>query len=181
MHAQKRGRRRRRACLDNSRRTTHLHTSTENKHNTTQHNTTPPQKQTKQTSKLFYFKYPVAGSEDEFLPVATTRPETILGDAAVCVHPDDPRCVAFSFLPPGGCNFWFVVVAAAAAARSRSGEGQDYGGGCLPCGWHCPPCMCVWCGAVSLTTPSPPPITATSTSSGSAWWCPCPRGPGRSP
>ncbi|CAK0824209.1 unnamed protein product [Prorocentrum cordatum] len=30
-------------------------------------------------------------SEDEFIPVATTRPETILGDSAVCVHPEDPR------------------------------------------------------------------------------------------
>lgn len=40
--------------------------------------------------KLFYFKYMVEGSE-EFLPVATTRPETILGDTAVCVHPEDER------------------------------------------------------------------------------------------
>ena len=39
---------------------------------------------------LYYFKYPVADSED-FIPVATTRPETILGDTAVAVHPDDPR------------------------------------------------------------------------------------------
>jgi valyl-tRNA synthetase len=39
--------------------------------------------------KLYYFKYPVEG--DEFIPVATTRPETILGDTAVCVHPDDDR------------------------------------------------------------------------------------------
>jgi valyl-tRNA synthetase len=38
----------------------------------------------------YYFKYEVEGT-DEFLPVATTRPETILGDTAVCVHPDDPR------------------------------------------------------------------------------------------
>jgi len=40
--------------------------------------------------KLFYFKYMIAGS-DEFIPVATTRPETILGDTAVAVHPDDER------------------------------------------------------------------------------------------
>ncbi|KAM3567218.1 hypothetical protein VYU27_010631, partial [Nannochloropsis oceanica] len=32
----------------------------------------------------------VEGSE-EYIPVATTRPETILGDTAVCVHPEDPR------------------------------------------------------------------------------------------
>ncbi|MBG0787266.1 MAG: valine--tRNA ligase, partial [Anaerolineaceae bacterium] len=40
--------------------------------------------------KLYYFKYMVAGS-DEFIPVATTRPETILGDTAVAVHPEDDR------------------------------------------------------------------------------------------
>ena len=40
--------------------------------------------------KLYYFKYVVAGS-DEFIPVATTRPETILGDTAVAVHPEDER------------------------------------------------------------------------------------------
>ena len=39
--------------------------------------------------ELYYFKYPIEGGE--FLPVATTRPETILGDTAVAVHPDDPR------------------------------------------------------------------------------------------
>jgi valyl-tRNA synthetase len=40
--------------------------------------------------KLYYFKYMVEDS-DEFLPVATTRPETICGDTAVCVHPEDDR------------------------------------------------------------------------------------------
>eukprot|EP00523_Entomoneis_sp_CCMP467_P003147 CAMPEP_0168764022 /NCGR_PEP_ID=MMETSP0724-20121128/24663_1 /TAXON_ID=265536 /ORGANISM="Amphiprora sp., Strain CCMP467" /LENGTH=1011 /DNA_ID=CAMNT_0008813241 /DNA_START=135 /DNA_END=3170 /DNA_ORIENTATION=+ len=40
--------------------------------------------------KLYYFKYMVEDSE-EFLPVATTRPETICGDTAVCVHPEDDR------------------------------------------------------------------------------------------
>lgn len=40
--------------------------------------------------KLYYFKYMVEDSE-EFLPVATTRPETICGDTAVCVHPEDER------------------------------------------------------------------------------------------
>lgn len=41
-------------------------------------------------SKLFYLKYFVEGSE-EYLTVATTRPETILGDTALCVHPLDER------------------------------------------------------------------------------------------
>lgn len=39
---------------------------------------------------LWHIKYPVEGSS-EFLVVATTRPETMLGDVAVCVHPEDPR------------------------------------------------------------------------------------------
>lgn len=39
---------------------------------------------------LWHIKYPIEGSK-EFLIVATTRPETMLGDVAVCVHPEDPR------------------------------------------------------------------------------------------
>jgi valyl-tRNA synthetase len=42
-----------------------------------------------ETIKLYFFKYPVEGGE--FVPVATTRPETILGDTAVAVHPEDER------------------------------------------------------------------------------------------
>jgi valyl-tRNA synthetase len=41
-------------------------------------------------SKLYYVKYFLAGSKD-FIRIATTRPETILGDTAVCVNPDDER------------------------------------------------------------------------------------------
>jgi len=41
-------------------------------------------------SKLYYIKYPVKDSED-FIKVATTRPETMLGDTAVAVHPKDHR------------------------------------------------------------------------------------------
>lgn len=40
--------------------------------------------------KLYYFKYLLASGEG-YLPVATTRPETILGDTAVAVHPEDER------------------------------------------------------------------------------------------
>ncbi|MDE5811067.1 MAG: valine--tRNA ligase [Muribaculaceae bacterium] len=43
-------------------------------------------------SKLFYLKYKVVDDpEGRYIIVATTRPETILGDTAVCVNPDDPR------------------------------------------------------------------------------------------
>lgn len=41
-------------------------------------------------SKLYYLRYRMEG-EKEFLTIATTRPETILGDTAVCVHPEDER------------------------------------------------------------------------------------------
>lgn len=41
-------------------------------------------------SKFYYVKYPVKGS-DQFITIATTRPETILADTAVCVNPKDPR------------------------------------------------------------------------------------------
>ncbi len=42
-------------------------------------------------SKLWYLKYPLAENENEFIVVATTRPETLLGDAAVAVNPKDER------------------------------------------------------------------------------------------
>ncbi|HXC61235.1 MAG TPA: valine--tRNA ligase, partial [Nitrospiria bacterium] len=41
--------------------------------------------------KMYYIKYPLADDPETFLTVATTRPETMLGDTAVAVHPDDPR------------------------------------------------------------------------------------------
>src|SRR5437762_2288748 len=41
--------------------------------------------------QLTYVRYPVIDAEGEWITVATTRPETILGDVAVAVHPDDPR------------------------------------------------------------------------------------------
>ena len=44
--------------------------------------------------KLYYFKYMLVGS-DEYIPVATTRPETILADTAVAVHPEDERFKKF--------------------------------------------------------------------------------------
>ena len=40
---------------------------------------------------LWEIRYPVVGSENEFLTIATTRPETMLGDVAVAVHPEDER------------------------------------------------------------------------------------------
>ena len=41
--------------------------------------------------KMWYFKYPVEGQDGTFVTVGTTRPETMLGDTGVAVHPDDER------------------------------------------------------------------------------------------
>jgi len=41
--------------------------------------------------KLWHLKYPIEGEADRFIVVATTRPETMLGDVAVAVHPEDER------------------------------------------------------------------------------------------
>lgn len=42
-------------------------------------------------SKLYYVRYQVEGTTDEYVTIATTRPETILGDTAVCINPNDER------------------------------------------------------------------------------------------
>jgi valyl-tRNA synthetase len=42
-------------------------------------------------SKLYYIKYPLVEDSSKFMMVATTRPETILGDVAICVNPTDER------------------------------------------------------------------------------------------
>lgn len=42
-------------------------------------------------SKLYYVRYKIEGTDNQYVTVATTRPETILGDTAVCVNPNDER------------------------------------------------------------------------------------------
>jgi valyl-tRNA synthetase len=58
----------------------------------------------KQTnSKLYHVRYRIEGDAEEYITIATVRPETILGDTAICVHPDDPRYAhlkgKFCFVP----------------------------------------------------------------------------------
>lgn len=58
----------------------------------------------KQTnSKLYHVRYKLDTDGDEYITIATVRPETILGDTAICVHPDDPRYThlkgKFCFVP----------------------------------------------------------------------------------
>ncbi len=43
------------------------------------------------SSKLTYVQYKIDSEEEEYITIATVRPETILGDTAVCVHPEDER------------------------------------------------------------------------------------------
>jgi len=45
---------------------------------------------TEEQSKLYHVRYQVVGP-DEYVTIATTRPETILGDTAICIHPEDER------------------------------------------------------------------------------------------
>lgn len=47
--------------------------------------------QKEQKGKMWHIRYPVEGDVEQFITVATTRPETMLGDTAVAVHPDDDR------------------------------------------------------------------------------------------
>lgn len=54
--------------------------------------------------KIWYIRYPVKGS-DEFVTIATTRPETLLGDTAVAFHDSDPRYEKYR-----GKFFWLPIV-----------------------------------------------------------------------
>ncbi len=44
--------------------------------------------------KLWHIRYPIVGEKDQYVIVATTRPETMLGDSGVAVHPEDERYTA---------------------------------------------------------------------------------------
>jgi len=48
-----------------------------------------------ETGNLYYIRYPVEGGPAPYLTVATTRPETLLGDTALAVHPKDERYAGF--------------------------------------------------------------------------------------
>lgn len=47
--------------------------------------------QKEQKGNMWHIRYPIEGETEQFITVATTRPETMLGDTAVAVHPDDER------------------------------------------------------------------------------------------
>ncbi|MEN7546864.1 valine--tRNA ligase [Rapidithrix thailandica] len=77
-------------------------------------------------SKLFYVKYKVEGTEDEWVTIATTRPETILADTAVCVHPEDER-----FKKLIGKKVIIPMVNRAVPVIADEYVDPEYGTGCL--------------------------------------------------
>ena len=77
-------------------------------------------------SKLYYLRYKVEGTENEWVTIATTRPETILGDTAVCIHPEDER---FTHLK--GKNVIIPLVNRAIPIIVDEYVDREFGTGCL--------------------------------------------------
>ncbi|MDE7381371.1 MAG: valine--tRNA ligase [Muribaculaceae bacterium] len=77
-------------------------------------------------SKLFYLRYRIEGDEDKYIVVATTRPETILGDTAVCVNPNDER---YTWLK--GKRVIVPVVGRSVPVIMDEYVEMDFGTGCL--------------------------------------------------
>jgi len=75
---------------------------------------------------LYYFKYMIADSDGDFIPVATTRPETILGDTAVAVHPEDDRYQKFA-----GCKALVPILGREIPVISDDYVDRDFGTGAL--------------------------------------------------
>ncbi|WP_334128948.1 valine--tRNA ligase [Sneathiella sp.] len=73
---------------------------------------------------MWHFRYPIEGEEGRFITVATTRPETMLGDTGVAVHPDDERYQdligKFAVLPIVGRR---IPIVADAYADPEQGSG----------------------------------------------------------
>jgi len=77
-------------------------------------------------SKLYYLRYKIEGTENEWVTIATTRPETILGDTAVCIHPEDER---FTHLK--GKNVIIPLVNRAIPIIVDEYVDREFGTGCL--------------------------------------------------
>jgi valyl-tRNA synthetase len=80
---------------------------------------------TDEESKLYYVNYPLEG-EDGHITIATTRPETILGDSAVCVNPADPRYRDFI-----GKNVIVPMVNRSVPVIADEYVDMEFGTGCL--------------------------------------------------
>jgi len=77
-------------------------------------------------SHLYYLRYKVEGEGDKYIVVATTRPETILGDTAVCVNPNDER---YTWLK--GKKVIVPLVGRAVPIIMDDYVEMDFGTGCL--------------------------------------------------
>lgn len=77
------------------------------------------------TDKLYYVKYQIEG-ENDFVTIATTRPETILGDTAVCVNPNDER-----FLHLKGKNVIVPICNRVVPIIADDYVDMEFGTGCL--------------------------------------------------
>ena len=79
---------------------------------------------------LWHIKYPIADAPGQFIIVATTRPETMLGDSAVAVHPEDERYTALIGkkvrLPL--TDRLIPIVADEHSDPEKCGRGEDYAG-----------------------------------------------------
>src|ERR1700743_2911406 len=76
-------------------------------------------------SKLFYIKYQIAGSE-EYLTIATTRPETIMADSAICVNPNDE-----SYTNLRGKKVYIPLIGREIPVIEDEYVTMDFGTGCL--------------------------------------------------
>jgi valyl-tRNA synthetase len=76
--------------------------------------------------KLYYIKYPVEGEPDKFVTIATTRPETMLGDTAVCIHPGDQRFRSIS-----GKNVILPLINRVIPVIEDEYVDMEFGTGCL--------------------------------------------------
>lgn len=78
-----------------------------------------------QKSKLYYLRYKVVGRED-YAIVATTRPETIMGDTAMCINPNDAKNTKFR-----GCHVIVPLVGREIPVIEDEYVEMDFGTGCL--------------------------------------------------
>jgi len=76
-------------------------------------------------SKLYYIQYQIEGTE-EFLTIATTRPETIMADTAICINPNDSR---FTHLQ--GKNAIIPLIGRAIPIIEDDYVDMEFGTGCL--------------------------------------------------
>lgn len=78
------------------------------------------------SSKLYYIRYQIEGSPDEFITIATVRPETIMADTAICVNPNDER---FKHLK--GKKALIPLINRAVPVIEDDYVAMDFGTGCL--------------------------------------------------